>query len=108
VATDAMGLLRSLPGSPLDAQVRDRIVAESHGNPLALLEWRRALTPAEGAGRSGSALAGGGPLTERLEGTFRRRLAELPSATQRFASRSSTRSPIAGRTAGALRKPSMW
>jgi DNA-binding CsgD family transcriptional regulator/tetratricopeptide (TPR) repeat protein len=84
-ADDAMVLLRSLPGSPLDAQVRDRIVAESHGNPLALLEWRRALTPAEGGWGSGSGLPGGGPLSGRLEESFRRRLAELPSATQRFA-----------------------
>jgi predicted ATPase len=32
-AGDAMALLRSLPGAPLDAQVRDRIVAEARGNP---------------------------------------------------------------------------
>lgn len=83
--TDSFALLGSLPGSPLDGQVRDRIVAEAHGNPLALLEWRRALTPAEAAGRSGSGVPGGGPLSERLEESFRRRLAELPAATQRFA-----------------------
>jgi DNA-binding CsgD family transcriptional regulator len=84
-ALDAMTLLRSLPGSPLDAEVRDRIVAEAHGNPLALLEWRRALTPAEAAGGSGSGLPGGGSLSGRLEESFRRRLAQLPTATQRFA-----------------------
>jgi hypothetical protein len=63
---DAMALLRSLPGVPLDAQVRDRIVAEAHGNPLALMEWHRSLTPAEAAG--GSVLPSGGPLEGRLGG----------------------------------------
>src|SRR6516164_9857944 len=68
-AADAMILLRSLPGAPLDVQVRDRMVAEAHGNPLALLEWHRALTPAAVA--SGSRVADGGPLSGRLEEAFR-------------------------------------
>src|SRR5246500_3307117 len=45
---------RALPGSaltgPLDDRVRDQIVAETEGNPLALLELPRGLTPAELAG----------------------------------------------------------
>jgi DNA-binding CsgD family transcriptional regulator len=81
-ATDAMELLRSVPGAPLDHQVRDRIVAEAHGNPLALLEWHRTLTPAEAAGRLW--LPAGGPLSGRLEESFRRRLAVLPAETQQF------------------------
>jgi DNA-binding CsgD family transcriptional regulator/tetratricopeptide (TPR) repeat protein len=81
-ASDAMALLCSLPGAPLDGQVRDRIVAEARGNPLALLEWHRALTPAEAAG--GSRLPGNGPLSGRLEESFRRRLAALPAETQRL------------------------
>jgi DNA-binding CsgD family transcriptional regulator len=81
-ARDAMVLLRSLPGAPLDGQVCDRIVAEAHGNPLALVEWYRSLTPAPAA--AGSRPAGGGPLSGRLEETFRRRLAELPAETQRM------------------------
>ena len=32
-------LPNSVLGVPLDTQVRDRIIAETHGNPLALLEW---------------------------------------------------------------------
>jgi hypothetical protein len=44
---DARALLRSVPGAPLDAQVIYRIVAEAHGNPLAVLEWHRAPTPAK-------------------------------------------------------------
>jgi hypothetical protein len=37
-------LLDNVPG-PLDAAVRDQIVAESHGNPLALLELHAPGTP---------------------------------------------------------------
>src|SRR4051812_22721171 len=47
---DARALLASgLPGL-LDERVRDRIIAEAHGNPLALLELPRGLSPAELAG----------------------------------------------------------
>jgi DNA-binding CsgD family transcriptional regulator len=81
-AADAMALLRSLPGAPLDSQVRDRIVAEAHGNPLALLEWHRALAPA--AAVSGSRVADGAPASGRLEEAFRRRLVVLPAETQRL------------------------
>jgi hypothetical protein len=79
---DARDLLGSLPGAPLDAQVRDRIVAEARGNALALLECHRALTPAELAGAP--TLVGGGPLSGQIEERFRRRLAQLPVPTQRF------------------------
>ena len=65
----------SLTG-PLDARVRDRIVAETGGNPLALLELPRGLTPAELAG--GFALPGAMPLSARIEESFRRRLEALP------------------------------
>src|SRR5215211_1544731 len=47
---DARALLDATLTGPLDAQVRDRIVAETRGNPLALLELPRGLTPAELAG----------------------------------------------------------
>jgi len=43
---DAHALLGSVIRGPLDDHVRDRIVAETWGNPLALLELRRGLTPA--------------------------------------------------------------
>jgi DNA-binding CsgD family transcriptional regulator len=81
-AADARALLGSLPRAPTDEQVRDRIVAEAHGNPLALLEWHLGLTPAELAGPF--ALAGGGPVAARIEQSFSRRLTQLPPATQRF------------------------
>src|SRR5262249_28300275 len=47
---DARALLASAVGGQLDAEVRDRIVAETGGNPLALLQLPRGLGPAELAG----------------------------------------------------------
>ena len=67
---------------PVDVRVRDRIVAETRGNPLALVEWPRGLTPAELAG--GFGLPALLPMAGQIEESFRRRVAELPPATQRF------------------------
>src|SRR3954469_12840856 len=50
---EARALLGSVLPGPLDERVRDRFVAETHGNPLALLELPRALTPSEGGGGVG-------------------------------------------------------
>jgi predicted ATPase len=47
---DARALLRSVVQWPLDEQVRERILAETRGNPLALLELPRGLSPTEPAG----------------------------------------------------------
>src|SRR2546421_12046484 len=47
---DARALLDSGFPGPLDTRVRDRIISETRGNPLALLELPRGLTPAELAG----------------------------------------------------------
>ncbi|GAA3232941.1 LuxR family transcriptional regulator [Dactylosporangium siamense] len=44
---DARALLDSVLPGPVDDRIRDRIVAETHGNPLALLELPRGSTPAE-------------------------------------------------------------
>src|SRR5882672_1633963 len=79
---DARLLLDSVLTGPLDPRVRDRIVAETRGNPLALLELPRVFTPAELAG--GFGLPGGGPLSGRIEESFRRRLDALPAETQRL------------------------
>ena len=67
---------------PLDARVRDQIVAETRGNPLALLELPRGLTPAELAG--GFGLPGAAPLSGRIEESFRRRVDALPAQTRRL------------------------
>jgi hypothetical protein len=49
---DARTLLTTVLRGPLDEQVRDQIVVETHGNPLALLELPRGMSPAELAGGS--------------------------------------------------------
>ncbi|HXO10526.1 MAG TPA: LuxR C-terminal-related transcriptional regulator, partial [Solirubrobacteraceae bacterium] len=77
---DAHELLASVITGPLDERVRDRIVAETRGNPLALLELPRGLTPAELAG--GFWPSEGRALPGRIEQSFRERLAPLPPATR--------------------------
>jgi DNA-binding CsgD family transcriptional regulator len=79
---EARELLRStLPGL-LDGAVRERIVADSRGNPLALLEGPRGLTPAELAGGFGLPYAR--PMAGYIEDGFRRRLEPLPVDTRRL------------------------
>ncbi|HUE26534.1 MAG TPA: ATP-binding protein, partial [Solirubrobacteraceae bacterium] len=48
--SDARALLRSVIPGPLDERIREQIVAETHGNPLALIELTRGCSPAELAG----------------------------------------------------------
>ena len=69
---DARELLGSVIGGPLDERVRDRIVAETRGNPLALLELPRGVTPAELAGGFGLPGVAGLPGYERCERRERR------------------------------------
>ena len=73
---DARALLASVLAGPLDGRVRSLIVAETQGNPLALLELPRGLTPAELAG--GFGLPSAIPLSGRIEASFRRQLDALP------------------------------
>jgi DNA-binding CsgD family transcriptional regulator len=77
---DARALLRSVVRFRLDEQIRDRIVAETDGNPLALLELPRGLDPAQLAG--GFGLPGARAVPARIEEGFRRRLAALPADTR--------------------------
>ena len=81
-AEDARALLDSALAGPLDARVRDLIIAETHGNPLALLELPRGLTPAELAG--GFGLPGAAHLTAAIEDSFARQLETLPDQTRRL------------------------
>src|SRR5580658_5664991 len=71
---DARELLASVIGGPLDERVRDRIVAETRGNPLALLELPRGVPGVPGVPG----------LPGRIEDTFRGRLEVLPAATRRL------------------------
>jgi hypothetical protein len=79
---DARTLLDSALTGPVDARVRDLIVAETRGNPLALLELPRGLAPAELAG--GFGLPATVPLPGRIEDSFRRQLEALPEQTRRL------------------------
>ena len=79
---DARALLDSATPGRLDERVRDRIVAESNGNPLALLELPKGLTAAELAG--GFGLPGTRPLGSVIEQSFIRRVQSLPVETQRL------------------------
>ena len=74
-ADDAGRLLdATLPG-PLDERVRDRILAEAAGNPLALLELPRL---------GGFGLPGSMPLISRIEQGFARQLEPLPGETRQL------------------------
>ena len=73
---DARALLSSAVPFMLDAPVRDRIIAETRGNPLALLELSRGSTAAALAGGFGMLPAQA--LPRRIEEGFVRRLASLP------------------------------
>ena len=79
---DARVLLDAALTGPIDARVRDQIVAETRGNPLALLELPRGLTPQELAG--GFGLPGALPLAGSIEQNFQRRIEALPRQTQRL------------------------
>jgi len=79
---DARSLLGTAVLGRLDETVRDRILAETRGNPLALLELPRGLTPAELAG--GFGLPDARPLAGRIEQTFLQRARSLPHETQRL------------------------
>ncbi|HME67896.1 MAG TPA: AAA family ATPase, partial [Streptosporangiaceae bacterium] len=82
---EARALLDAALGGPLDVRVRDLIVAETQGNPLALLELPRGMTTTELAGGFGLLAArSGAGLPGRIEGSFRRQLEALPAQTQRL------------------------
>lgn len=69
---DARALLESVIKGPVDGRVRDRIVAEARGNPLALLELPREVADGLDAG----------PLTSRIEQSFVRQIEPLPADTR--------------------------
>jgi DNA-binding CsgD family transcriptional regulator len=79
---DARTLLESVLPARLDEHVLDRLVLETHGNPLALLELPRGLTPIQLAG--GFGLPATVPLSASIEESFTRRLARLPGDARRL------------------------
>ena len=106
-AGTARELLRSAMRGPLDSRVRDRLLAEARGNPLALLELPHELSPAELAG--GFGLPGGLPVPGRIEASFLRRAQQLPAATRRLllvaAAEPTGESALLWRAAGTLGIP---
>jgi hypothetical protein len=80
---EAQELLSSVIKGPIDERVRDRIVAETRGNPLALIELPHGVAGVPGVpGAPGMSSVSGVP--GQIEDSFRRRLEVLPAATQRL------------------------
>jgi DNA-binding CsgD family transcriptional regulator len=79
---DSRGLLGLAITGRVDERVIDRIVAETRGNPLALLELPRGLSASELAG--GFGVSSTQPLSARLEQSFIERVRSMPGQTQRF------------------------
>ena len=79
---EARALLESVLPARLDEAVLERIILETRGNPLALLELPRGLTPAELAG--GFGLPDAVPLSASIEESFKRRLGNLPDDARRL------------------------
>jgi DNA-binding CsgD family transcriptional regulator/tetratricopeptide (TPR) repeat protein len=79
---DARALLDAVVTGPVDTRVRDQIVAETRGNPLALLELPRGLTPAQLAGGFGlpRVVASSSSIGE----AFRQRIEVLPADSRRL------------------------
>jgi DNA-binding CsgD family transcriptional regulator len=77
---DARLLLDAAIPGPLDERVKARILDETRGNPLALIELPRGLTPAELAG--GFGLPDARQLTNRIEQSYVQRVEALPPDTQ--------------------------
>jgi DNA-binding CsgD family transcriptional regulator len=73
---DARALLNSTVPFALDERVRDRILAETRGNPLALVELPRGLSPTQLAG--GFGIPEARDLSKRIENSYARRLTTLP------------------------------
>ncbi|MFE7927380.1 AAA family ATPase [Streptomyces sp. NPDC057456] len=80
--SDSRKLLDSIVAGPLDHRVRSRIVAETRGNPLALLELPRGLAPVDLT--DGFVRPDARPLSSQIEQGFLRRVRSLPAETQRL------------------------
>jgi DNA-binding CsgD family transcriptional regulator len=78
--TDARALLSSLLIGSTDRGLHERVLAEAHGNPLALVELAKGFTRAEAA--VGQPAAGG--VSTRIEQRYRLRIERLPRATRRL------------------------
>ncbi|MEU0190978.1 AAA family ATPase [Streptomyces afghaniensis] len=80
---DARTLLDSMGTGPLDERIREQVISETRGNPLALLELLHGMSPAEIAGGLGLR-RGARPLSKKIEESFRRRIDALPAELRRL------------------------
>ena len=78
----ARELLASVVRWPFDERIRERVLGEARGNPLALRELPRDGSLMELTGGFGT--PGALPLVERIEERFRRQIADLPAGTRRL------------------------
>jgi len=78
--SEARALLLANVQGPLDAAVSEQIIAESNGNPLALIELPRVWRGADLAGGFGIPVSH--PVESRIERSYAQRLLGLPSHTQ--------------------------
>ena len=103
----AYELIKRSTNRPIDPPVAARIVAETGGNPLAVVEAARELTPEQLGGRV--PLPEPLPVGHRLERSFLRRVRELPAHTQALLLLAAAGSPghghLLGQAAAALRIP---
>jgi DNA-binding CsgD family transcriptional regulator len=79
---EARELLGSVVDGPLDAQVAARILADTHNNPLALMELGTEYTAEQLAGRA--SLPEPIPLGQRLRDRFLGQVRDLPPDVQAF------------------------
>ena len=79
---DARALLDASAEGPMDERIRDRVLAEARGNPLALLELPHGRVDAEAV--EGSAPHSPGRVTSRIERSYLARVRSLPEPTQRL------------------------
>ncbi len=82
VNADARELLRSTVPFRLDQRVRDRVLAETRGNPLALVELPRGLSPTQLAG--GFGIPEVSDLSKRIEDSYARRVEGLPESARQL------------------------
>ncbi|MGW6906771.1 ATP-binding protein [Streptomyces sp. NPDC054940] len=76
----ARTLLTAQVHAPIDERVRERVLWEARGNPLALLELPRGAMPDRWPDTS--TVAESHPVARKIETSFREQVADLPEATQ--------------------------
>lgn len=81
-ANDAHTLLTATLTAPMDERVRNQIVAETRGNPLALLELPRSMSTYQLA--AGPGFRDSSPMVPDVEESFRARIETLPKDSRRL------------------------